>query len=102
MSRTGEEESSVKQYIIRKAYGKYFLLGVQEEKDLVLIQMARAYGEYLNGPMGESVLKGMKEGEEFTLRFEEELLKVTKHDGRAVVQAMKVDSGGSLFKYSPV
>ncbi|NHI84095.1 MAG: hypothetical protein EAX81_07315 [Candidatus Thorarchaeota archaeon] len=102
MSRTREEDPSVKQYVIRKVYGKYFLLDQQEEEDLVLIQMARAYGKYLNGPMGEIVLRSMEEGEEFTLRFEDELLKVTKHDGRAVVQAMKADCRESLFKYIPV
>ena len=43
----------------------------------------------------------MAEGESFTLRFEGEILVVTKVEGRAVVEAMKLDGRESLFKYSP-
>jgi hypothetical protein len=101
LSDARDKESGVKRYVIRRAFGKYFLLGEREEKDLVHIQMARAYGEYFNGPEGESILKSMKEGEVFTLRFENDLLKVTKRDGKAVVQAMRADGGESLIGYSP-
>jgi hypothetical protein len=101
VSGARDENSGVKRYIIRKAYGRYFLLDEKEEKDLIHIQMARAYGQYLNGPDGKSILSAMEEGEAFTLRFEDELLQVTKKDGRAVVQAMKVDDGESMFRYSP-
>ena len=43
----------------------------------------------------------MAEGEEFTLRFEDELLRVIKHEGRAVVEAKKIDGRDSQFTYSP-
>ena len=101
MSGARDEDSGVKRYVIRKAYGRYFLLDEKEEKDLIHIQMARAYGKYLNGPDGKGILDAMREGEAFTLRFEDELLQVIKEDGRAVVQAMKIDDGESLFRYNP-
>jgi hypothetical protein len=86
---------------IGKAYGRFFLLEEEEERDLALIRIARAYGKYFNSPQGRGVLMTMAEGEEFTLRFEDELLRVIKHEGRAVVEAMKIDGRDSQFTYSP-
>ena len=101
VSHPREEDSDVKMLRIGRAYGRYFLLEEEEERDLALIRIARAYGEYFNSPQGRGILMTMAEGERFTLRFEEEILIVTKHEGRAVVEAMKLDGRESLFKYSP-
>jgi hypothetical protein len=101
VSHPRDEVSDVKMLRIGKAYGRYFLLEEEEERDLALIRIARAYGKYFNSPRGRGILMTMAEGEEFTLRFEEELLRVIKHEGRAVVEAMKIDGRDSQFTYSP-
>ncbi|MFQ5834120.1 MAG: hypothetical protein ACE5H4_15555, partial [Candidatus Thorarchaeota archaeon] len=73
----------------------------REQRDLALIRMARAYGKHFNSPEGEAILRSMKEGEEFTLKFEDELLRVIKRDNRAVVEVLGIDGEDSLFRYSP-
>ncbi|MFX0108631.1 MAG: hypothetical protein ACFE7R_10125 [Candidatus Hodarchaeota archaeon] len=101
MRHTRDDDSAVKLLRIGKAYGRYFLLSEEEEKDLILIQIARAYGKYFNSPKGKTILSTLKEGEELTLKFEDELLKVTKYEGKAVVEAMKINQPDSLFRYNP-
>ena len=101
MSHPRDEVSDVKMLRIGRAYGRFFLLEEEEERDLALIRIARAYGEYFNSPQGRGIIMTMAEGESFTLRFEGEILVVTKVEGRAVVEAMKLDGRESLFKYSP-
>lgn len=101
MSHPRGEDSDVKMLRIGKAYGRFFLVEEEEERDLALIRIARAYGEYFNSPEGRGILMTMDEGEEFTLRFEEELLKITKIEGRAVVEVMRADGEGSMFTYTP-
>jgi hypothetical protein len=96
-----EEKDLAAALRITRAYGRYFLLSREEEKDLTLLRIARAYGKYFNSALGKAFLKGLKEGESFTLRFEEEFLIVTKHEGRAIVEASRVNHPGSLFKYDP-
>ncbi len=96
-----EEKDLTEALRITRAYGRFFLLSTEEEKDLTLLRIARAYGKYFNSDQGGAFLKKLKEGESFTLRFEDELLKVTKHEGRAVVEASRVDQPNSLFKYDP-
>ncbi|MHA2211189.1 MAG: hypothetical protein ACXABV_18690 [Candidatus Thorarchaeota archaeon] len=101
MSHTREDDSDVKMLRIGRAYGRFFLLEEEEERDLALMRIARAYGDYFNSPSGRGILMTMAEGEFFTLRFEEELLKVTKVEGRAVVEVMKIDGKDCLFEYNP-
>jgi hypothetical protein len=101
VSHLGDHPSDVKMLRIGRAYGRFFLLEEEEERDLALIRIARAYGEYFNSPQGRGIIMTMAEGEKFTLKFEEEILIVTKVEGKAVVEAMKLDGRESLFKYSP-
>jgi hypothetical protein len=101
VSHLGDGTSDVKMLRIGRAYGRFFLLEEEEERDLALIRIARAYGEYFNSPEGRGIIMTMAEGEKFTLKFEEEILIVTKVEGKAVVEAMKLDGRESLFKYSP-
>ena len=49
-------------------------------------RMARLYMEYLNGPFGKKVMTRLKEGESFSLRSQYEIMKVTKRDGKAIVE----------------
>ena len=48
-------------------------------------RLAKLYMEYLNGPLGKAVLDRLNEGESFTIRSTEEVMKVTKRGGKAVV-----------------
>ncbi len=56
-----------------------------------LERMAKMYVEYLNGPLGRGVLGRLKEGESFSLRSQDETLKVTKKSGRAEVIVIPID-----------
>lgn len=47
------------------------------------------FTKYLNGPMGETVLRNLEEGEDFILQTSVHTLRVTKRRGRAVVTLMK-------------
>ncbi|MHA1909544.1 MAG: hypothetical protein ACW98Y_19755 [Candidatus Thorarchaeota archaeon] len=49
-------------------------------------RMAKLYMEYLNGPFGKKVLIKLKEGESFSLHSQDEIMKVTKERGKAVVR----------------
>jgi hypothetical protein len=48
--------------------------------------LVRRFTQYLNGPMGKSVLMALDEGESFFLQTSDHTLKVTKSKGRAVVE----------------
>ncbi|MHA2425565.1 MAG: hypothetical protein ACXAEF_12310 [Candidatus Thorarchaeota archaeon] len=52
-------------------------------------RMARLYMEYLNGPFGKRVLGRLKEGESFSLLSQDEIMKVTKEKGKAIVRVEK-------------
>ncbi len=57
-----------------------------EERRKEMERMARIYMEYLNGPFGKRVLKGLKEGESFSILSKQEIMKVTKEKGKAIVR----------------
>jgi len=46
------------------------------------------FTRYLNGPMGKTVLENLDEGESFVLQTSEHTLRVTKRDGKAIVNLM--------------
>jgi hypothetical protein len=48
-------------------------------------RLAKLYMEYLNGPLGKGVLDRLKEGESFTIRSTDEVMRVTKLAGKAIV-----------------
>jgi hypothetical protein len=48
------------------------------------------FTRYLNGPMGKSVLENLEEGEHFILQTSEHTLRVTKRNGRAVVELVQM------------
>lgn len=47
--------------------------------------LAERFQEHLNGPMGKAVLDNLEEGDVFTLENKEHILKVTKENGKCVV-----------------
>jgi hypothetical protein len=49
-------------------------------------RMAKLYMEYLNSPFGERVMGGLEEGESFSIHSSYESMKVTKKEGKAIVQ----------------
>lgn len=57
------------------------------EKEMT--RLAKLYAEYLNGPIGKGVLDRLREGESFTIRSQDDVLRFTKLRGRAVVNVMK-------------
>ncbi|MDF1539170.1 MAG: hypothetical protein P1Q69_09720 [Candidatus Thorarchaeota archaeon] len=57
-----------------------------EKRRKEMERMARLYMDYLNGPFGKKVLKGLKEGEGFSILSKEEVMKVTKERGKAIVR----------------
>ena len=53
-------------------------------------QIVNRFTKYLNGPMGKTVLDNLDEGENFILQTSEHTFRVTKRNGRAVVQILQV------------
>ncbi|RLI55490.1 MAG: hypothetical protein DRP09_09830 [Candidatus Thorarchaeota archaeon] len=60
--------------------------GLEAPADRVVSRFER----YLNGPMGKTVLSSLDEGESFILQTSEHTLRVTKKNGRAVVDPVQV------------
>ncbi|MHA2601712.1 MAG: hypothetical protein AM324_006240 [Candidatus Thorarchaeota archaeon SMTZ1-83] len=48
------------------------------------------FTRYLNGPMGRTVMDVLDEGESFILQTSSVTLRVTKRQGKAVVNALEV------------
>lgn len=59
---------------------------ISASKHPVVVRFTR----YLNGPMGVRVLENLDEGESFILQTSEHTLRVTKRQGRAVVNLMTI------------
>jgi len=49
-------------------------------------RMAKIYMEYLNGPFGKKAMGALKNGESFSLLSKDEIMKVTKERGKAIVR----------------
>jgi hypothetical protein len=63
-----------------------FLPGRGSSADRVVSRFTR----YLNGPMGKSVLDNLEEGEHFILQTSDHTFRVTKKQGRAVVELLQL------------
>ncbi|TFH07837.1 MAG: hypothetical protein E4H14_07625 [Candidatus Thorarchaeota archaeon] len=59
-------------------------------------KIAQMYLKYLNGPLGKGVMEYLKEGESFTIRAHEELLRISKSQGKAVVRVLQEDHPSKL------
>ena len=59
-------------------------------------KIAQMYFKYLNGPLGRGVMEHLKEGESFTIRAHDELLRISKLQGQAVVRILQDDASSKL------
>jgi hypothetical protein len=57
------------------------------EKDVQRI--AKQYMKYLNGPLGQNVMAHLKEGESCTIQAQDNMLRITRTEGKAVVQVIE-------------
>jgi hypothetical protein len=61
-------------------------MSVIQERGSSADSVVRRFTKYLNGPMGKSVLDNLEEGEDFILHTSNRTFRVTKRNGRAVVE----------------
>ena len=66
------------------------------EREKEINKIAQMYLRYLNGPLGKGVMKHLKEGESFTIRAHDELLRISKPQGKAEVRILQEDQPGKL------
>jgi len=59
-------------------------------------KITQIYLKYLNGPLGKGVMNHLKEGESFTIRAHDELLRISKMQGKAIVRILQEDIPGKL------
>lgn len=52
-------------------------------------KIAQMYLKYLNGPLGKGVMAHLKEGESFTIKAHNELLRISKLRGKATVRVLQ-------------
>ncbi|MHA1772271.1 MAG: hypothetical protein ACTSYL_00755 [Candidatus Thorarchaeota archaeon] len=48
--------------------------------------LVQRFTEYLNGPLGRKVLDSLDDGESFIIQTTDYVLRITKQDGRALVE----------------
>ncbi|TFG26987.1 hypothetical protein EU528_13545 [Candidatus Thorarchaeota archaeon] len=63
-------------------------------------RIAQMYLKYLNGPLGKGVMEHLKEGESFTMRVHDELLRISKSEGKAQVRVLQEDHPSELNTHS--
>ena len=59
-------------------------------------RIAQMYLKYLNGPLGKGVMEHLKEGESFTIRAHDELLRISKSQGKAEVKILQEDQSNRM------
>lgn len=65
-----------------------------------LKRLASLYEEYLNSPLGKGVLDRLREGESFMMKTQDDVIRFTKTQGKAVVYVTKTSpqTGQSLTR----
>ncbi|MCF2135944.1 MAG: hypothetical protein K9W43_01775 [Candidatus Thorarchaeota archaeon] len=48
--------------------------------------LVQRFTQYLNGPLGRKVLDSLDDGESFIIQTTDYVLRITKQDGRAIVE----------------
>ncbi len=61
-----------------------------------LNKITQLYLNYLNGPLGKGVMAHLKEGESFTIRAHDELLRISKLQGQATVRILQEDQSSRM------
>ena len=56
-------------------------------------RITQMYLKYLNGPLGKGVMDHLKEGESFTIKSQDDFVRISKKEGKAVVRIIKEDRG---------
>ncbi|MCK5389094.1 MAG: hypothetical protein KAJ36_01305 [Candidatus Thorarchaeota archaeon] len=59
------------------------------EREKEINKIAQLYLSYLNGPLGKGVMAHLQEGESFTIRAHDELLRISKLQGKATVRILQ-------------
>ena len=59
-------------------------------------RIAQMYLKYLNGPLGKGVMEHLKEGESFTIRAHDELLRISKSRGKVEFRILQEDHPSKL------
>lgn len=62
-------------------------------------KIAQMYLKYLNGPLGGGVMEHLKEGESFTIRSQDEMLRISKLQGKAVVRVIQQERKADRLKH---
>jgi len=62
-------------------------------------KIAQMYLKYLNGPLGKGVMEHLKEGESFTIRSQDEMLRISKMQGKAVVRVLPQENKSDRLKH---
>lgn len=64
-------------------------MAYNDQKDGNDSSAIQQYTKYLNGPMGKRVMKDLLEGESFEIETKGLVLRVTKMDGKAIVDIVR-------------
>jgi len=54
-------------------------------------RITKLYSKYLNGPLGIGVMSHLEEGESFTIKSEDEIVRISKQNGKAIVRIITND-----------
>ncbi len=68
-------------------------------REIEVNKIAQMYLKYLNGPLGRGVMGHLKEGESFTIRSHDEMLRISKLEGKAVVRVLPHESKSDRLKH---
>ena len=56
-------------------------------------RIAKQYMKYLNGPLGQNVMAHLEEGESCIIKAQNSTLRITRREGKAVVQVIEPNVG---------
>jgi len=69
---------------------RFLTMNAVEEIGAPTTRVVVRFTNYLNGPLGRSVLDNLDEGESFILQTSDHTLRITKRNGKAVVNLVSV------------
>jgi len=69
---------------------RFLTMSTVEEIKTPTSRVVVRFTNYLNGPLGRSVLDNLDEGESFILQTSDHTLRITKRKGKAVVRLVRI------------
>jgi len=69
---------------------RFLTMSTVEEIKTPTSRVVARFTNYLNGPLGRSVLDNLDEGESFILQTSDHTLRITKRKGKAVVSLVSI------------